>query len=139
MLFLWPFLVLGSPVERPEKRQLKEIAAASGIGLKEILSGLGRFLPIEKVTKTESLGPRIRTTAKRNKIMWGPYEFKPAKNVCRFMTPDGQYVLTWNKDTTPSLLTTFSMQIGLQMDVNAQLAIKKLDGFCKDCVCVSSN
>lgn len=98
---LWSSLVLGGPIVQPEKRQLKEILnstgltkviedmglteAINGLGLNTILSVLERVMPLE-IPKVNSLAPKIRTTTKRSRVMWGPYDFQPTSNVCPFMT-----------------------------------------------------
>ncbi|KAE9988928.1 hypothetical protein EG328_005638 [Venturia inaequalis] len=120
--------VLGGPIQL-DKRQLSQgfldalpsglKESVEGYGLKQFLSTLELVLPIDKAVKTDVLQARIRTTAKRSRVMWGPYNFEAS-----------------NKDAKPGPITQGAMEIGLQMDPNGQMGFKRLHGFCQDCTVI---
>lgn len=145
LLLICTSLVLGGPIQL-DKRQLSQgfldalslppglKESVEGYGLKQFLSTLEWVLPVDKAVKTEVLQPKIRTTAKRSRVMWGPYNFEASNKVRYSMDLEDFRYANAYKDAKPGPITQGAMEIGLQMDPNGQMGFKRLQGFCQDCV-----
>jgi hypothetical protein len=68
ILLLLSFVFYGVAIRAQERRQLGDA-----------LSGL--LMSTSKPAKVDMLTPKIRSTAKRARVLFGPYDFKPANNV----------------------------------------------------------
>ena len=110
-----------------------------------LMGSLGGSLgSASKPSKILSLTPEINNLAKRDRIIWGPFDFAAANVSVSFLispfpllTPISPFLYSFLKETqltTPQKSTTKKPAVpGMQMDPNGQVLMKRLSGFCSDC------
>ncbi|KAF2399753.1 hypothetical protein EJ06DRAFT_562046 [Trichodelitschia bisporula] len=107
-LALLAALASATPITN-EKRQIGGLGALSA-GLMDPKT-IGQLANLVQPTKVEALPAKVRKGAKRQRLIWGPFDFV-AGNA-----------------TVPGMP-------GIQMDPHGQVTMRRLGGFCTDCTVI---